>query len=116
MSPSPKHVRPNDNAASNGVAFRERGQRRLRKVTTMTIAGAIAVTAVTTALASQVPTHHKAATVASGGVASSPAAIAAAQQAANTVSASNSTSSNYNSGSYAPSTSQSAPVASSGGS
>jgi len=40
MSPSPKHVRPNDHAASNGVAFRERGQRRLRKVTTMTIAGA----------------------------------------------------------------------------
>lgn len=114
MSNSRKHVRPHANAGSDGIVTREHGRRRLRKATTLTIAGAIAVAGVTTALASQVPSHHAART-SSGGVASSAAAIAAAQQAASNASGSNATSSNSGS-TYVPSSAQSAPVASSGGS
>jgi len=116
---NPKHRRRTANAAPDGVATREHGQRRLRKATTLTIAGAIAVTGITTALASQVPSHHSASHTSSGGVASSAAAIAAAQQAASNAAGSNATSSsNPNSGgsTYTPSSAQSAPVASSGGS
>jgi hypothetical protein len=120
MSNSRKRLRPHANAGSNGIVTREHGQRRLRKATTLTIAGAIAITGVTTALASQVPSRHSASRTSSGGVASSAAAIAAAQQAASTVSASNTASSSSNSGSSGststPSSSQGAPVASSGGS
>jgi len=117
MSSSRKHLRPHANAGSDGIVSREHGRRRLRKATTLTIAGAIAVTGVTTALASQVPSHHSASRASSGGVASSAAAIAAAQQAASNASGSNATSSGSNSGStYVPSSAQSAPVASSGGS
>ncbi len=128
MSHAPKRIRQHANAGSDGVTVRERGQRHLRKATTLTIAGAIGLAGITTALASQVPTHHTSARTVSGGVPSSAAAIAAAQQAANNLSASNSygsnytsgTSNGYNSGSggstYAPSSSQSAPVVSSGGS
>jgi len=119
MSDSRKHLRPHASAGSDGIVTREHGRRRLRKATTLTIAGAIAVTGVTTALASQVPSHHSASRTSSGGVASSAAAIAAAQQAASNASGSNASSSS-NSGSsgstYVPSNAQSAPVASSGGS
>lgn len=117
MSESRKHLRPQASAGSDGIATREHGRRRLRKATTLTIAGAIAVTGVTTALASQVPSHQTASRTARAGVASSAAAIAAAQQAASTASGSNASSSSPNSGStYVPSSAQSAPVASSGGS
>lgn len=118
----PKHLRPNANAGTNGVGTREFGQRRLRTATTLTIAGALAVTGITAALASQVPTHHAATRRTGGGVASSAAAVAAAQQAANNAAGANASSSGNSSSSgssgstYTPSYSQSAPVASSGGS
>lgn len=121
MSGAPKHIRPPANAGGDRLAIRERGQRRLRRVTTLTVTGAIAVAGITTALASQVPAHHAAARTGSTGVPSSAAAIAAAQQAASNQSAANAGRNSY-SGSvaggstYVPSSSQSAPVASSGGS
>lgn len=120
MSNSRKRLRPHANTGSDRLATREHGQRRLRKATTLTIAGAIAIAGVTTALASQVPSHHSVARTSSGGVASSAAAIAAAQQAASNASGSNAANSSSNSGSsgstYVPSSAQSAPVTSSGGS
>lgn len=91
----------------NAMVLRQQGQRRLKKATTLTIASAITVTMIATALASNVPMKHSRASTVS--IASSPAAIAAAQQAAAATNSSASTSS-------APTYSQSAPVASSGGS
>ena len=43
MPTAPKHIRPNAARDTDGVALREHGQRRLRKATTLTIAGAIAI-------------------------------------------------------------------------
>jgi hypothetical protein len=115
MSQSPKHAARGHEHTTDALAVRERGQRRLKKATTLTIAGALTITAITSALASHVATQHSHG--ASSTVASSPAAIAAAQQAAGTSYASNSGNA-YNSGSSSstPSSSQSAPVVSSGGS
>jgi hypothetical protein len=95
-----------------GIAHRERGLRRLRTATILTVAGAALVTMIGTSLASQPATHHTSG--GSGGVASSAAAIAAAQQASsNQASAS---SGNASASAATPSSSQSTPAASSGGS
>ncbi len=115
MSRSQKHTVPGHDHPTDALAVRERGQHRLKKATTLTIAGALTLTAITAALASHVPTRHSQS--ASPTVASSPAAIAAAEQAAANSSAYNSSNA-YNAGSSSatPSYSQSAPVVSSGGS
>ena len=107
MSRSPKKTPRVDDRTTNAMVLRQQGQRRLKKATTLTIASAITVTMIATALASNVPMKHSRASTVS--IASSPAAIAAAQQAAAATNSSASTSS-------APTYSQSAPVASSGGS
>jgi hypothetical protein len=107
MSRSPKKTPRVDDRTMNAMVLRQQGQRRLKKATTLTIASAITVTMIATALASNVPMKHSRASTVS--IASSPAAIAAAQQAAAATDSSASTSS-------APTYSQSAPVASSGGS
>jgi hypothetical protein len=107
MSRSPKKTPRVDDRTMNAMVLRQQGQRRLKKATTLTIASAITVTMIATALASNVPMKHSRASTVS--IASSPAAIAAAQQAAAATNSSASTSS-------APTYSQSAPVASSGGS
>jgi hypothetical protein len=108
MSRSPKKTPRVDDRTMNAMVLRQQGQRRLKKATTLTIASAITVTMIATALASNVPMKHSRASTVS--IASSPAAIAAAQQAAAATNSSASTSSS------APTYSQSAPVASSGGS
>src|SRR5450759_5244792 len=107
MSRSPKKTPRVDDRTMNAIVLRQQGQRRLKKATTLTIASAITVTMIATALASNVQMKHSRASTVS--IASSPAAIAAAQQAAAATNSSASTSS-------APTYSQSAPVASSGGS